>query len=167
MNELLNSMPSLMLLVIALVVGLAAAAIFSANFNVGKYTAKGLLTENEREFFGRLVSALPAHFVFPQVAMSALLEASGGDNKTRHSDFLRIAQQRVDFLICNAACRVVAVIELDDRTHNKRKDMVRDQRLKQANIPTIRYQSSSRPTLAQIQEAIASVEEASTGQKSA
>lgn len=166
MNNLISTIPFAVIIIAALAIGMAAA-VFSENLNVGKYKAKGLLTENEREFFGRLVSALPAHFVFPQVAMSALLEASGGNNKTRHSDFLRIAQQRVDFLICNAACRVVAVIELDDRTHNKRKDQVRDQRLMQANIPTIRYQSSSRPTLAQIQQAIAAVEQGATKTASA
>lgn len=158
MDNFINSILFPVIAIVFLALGIAAA-FFSANLNVGKYKAKGLLTENEREFFGRLVSALPAHFIFPQVAMSALIEASGGNNKTRHADFLRIAQHRVDFLICNAACRVVAVIELDDRTHNKRKDQVRDQRLMQASIPTIRYQSSSRPTLTQIQDAIAAVEQ--------
>lgn len=166
MIELINSVPAPVIFIVVLALGIAAA-LFSSNLNVGKYKAKGLMTENEREFFGRLVSALPAHFVFPQVAMSALLDASDGNAKTKHADFLRIAQHRVDFLICDAACRVVAVIELDDRTHNKRKDQVRDKRLMQANIPTIRYQSSSRPNLAQIHEAIAALEQNTPNRASA
>ena len=124
----------------------------------GKYRRKDLMSANEKEFFGRLLSALPGHFVFPQVAMSAILEASATNANVKHQDRLRIAQQRIDYLICNSACHTVAVIELDDRTHNKKKDDIRDSRLAQAEIPTIRFESRQKPSIQDIAAAIAEVE---------
>ena len=104
------------------------------------------MTNNEFEFFDRLVKALPDHYIFPQVSMSALLEASSSDKKQAHSDRLRIAQQRIDYVVCDAQCEVVAVVELDDRTHSRVKDQARDGRLEQAGIRTIRFQSRNKPT---------------------
>ncbi|MWL55334.1 DUF2726 domain-containing protein, partial [Escherichia coli] len=112
----------------------------------GQYKRRDLMTDNELDFFGRLVVALPDHYIFPQVAMSALLEASSGDKKQAHGDRLRIAQQRVDYVVCNRRCEVVAVVELDDRTHSRAKDKVRDGRLEQAAIKTVRFQSRHKPT---------------------
>ncbi|MCC6072805.1 DUF2726 domain-containing protein [Massilia sp. GCM10020059] len=120
----------------------------------GAYRARKLMTENELEFFGRLVSALPDHYVFPQVAMSALLEAASSDKKKSHSDRLRIAQQRADYIICTRSCDLVAVIELDDRTHSATKDQLRDSRLEQAGIRTVRFQSRSKPRADAIRLAI-------------
>lgn len=105
------------------------------------------MTENESEFFGRLIVALPDHYIFPQVALSALIEAAAMDKKRAYSDHLRIAQQRVDYVVCDRSCQVVAVVELDDRTHSRKKDEVRDARLQQAGIHTVRFQSKSKPTV--------------------
>ena len=120
----------------------------------GTYRKRNLMTENELEFFGRLVSALPDHYVFPQVAMSALLEAASSDRKKSHGDRLRIAQQRADYIVCTRGCDLVAVIELDDRTHSTTKDQLRDSRLEQAGIKTVRFQSRSKPTANAIRLAI-------------
>lgn len=118
------------------------------------YKARVLLTDNEAEFFGRLVKALPDHYIFPQVAMSALIEARSSDKKKAHSDRLRIAQQRVDYVVCNMTCSVVAVVELDDRTHSASKDQVRDDRLLQAGIRTVRFQSKNKPNIGDLRAAI-------------
>jgi len=120
----------------------------------GAYKRRDLMTGNELEFFGRLVVALPDHYIFPQVAMSALLEAASGDKKQAHGDRLRIAQQRVDYVVCNRRCEVVAVVELDDRTHSRAKDKVRDGRLEQAAIRTVRFQSRQKPAPDAIRAAI-------------
>ena len=120
----------------------------------GAYRARKLMTANELEFFGRLVTALPGHYVFPQVAMSALIEAASSDKKKAHGDRLRIAQQRADYVVCTADGEVVAVIELDDRTHAQAKDQLRDARLEQAGIRTVRFQSRNKPTPAAIHAAI-------------
>ena len=120
----------------------------------GAYRARQLMTDNELEFFGRLVAALPDHYVFPQVAISALLEAASSDKKTSHSDRLRIAQQRSDYIVCTRSCDLVAVIELDDRTHSTTKDQLRDARFEQAGIRTVRFQSRSKPAANAIRLAI-------------
>ena len=112
------------------------------------------MTDNELEFFGRLVAALPGYYIFPQVAMSALLEPAGGNTKQAHGDRLRIAQQRVDYVVCDQNGDLVAVVELDDRTHSHAKDQLRDARLEQAGIKTVRFQSRHKPTPAAILIAI-------------
>jgi hypothetical protein len=118
------------------------------------YKRRDLMTDNELEFFGRLVVALPDHYIFPQVAMSSLLDASSSDKKQAHADRLRIAQQRVDYVVCNRRCEVVAVVELDDRTHSRAKDKVRDGRLEQGGIRTVRFQSRQKPAPDAIRAAI-------------
>jgi hypothetical protein len=111
----------------------------------GTYRRRKLMTDNEEEFFGRLVVALPDHYIFPQVAMSAMLQPASNNGRTAHSDRLRIAQQRVDYVICTKNCEIVAVVELDDRTHSQAKDQLRDSRLEQAGIRTVRFQSRNKP----------------------
>lgn len=111
----------------------------------GAYRRRNLMTDNEEEFFGRLVAALPDHYIFPQVAMSALLDTASSDRKTAHGDRLRIAQQRVDYVVCTRRCEIVAVVELDDRTHLRIKDELRDARLEQGSIRTVRFQARSKP----------------------
>ena len=140
----------LMAAVLALKAGLKPAR----KDGVGSYKAAALMTENEREFFGRLITALPDHYIFPQVAMGALIVPSSSDKKLAHADRLRVAQQRVDFVICDRACKVTAVIELDDRTHQAGKDQRRDERLNQGAIRTVRFQSTTKPDARAIREAV-------------
>jgi hypothetical protein len=67
---------------------------------------------------------------------------------------LRVAQHRVDFVICDRACNVTAVVELDDRTHHAGKDQRRDKRLNQGAIRTVRFQSKNKPDVRAIREAV-------------
>lgn len=131
----------------------------------GTYKQRKLMTDNEAEFFGRLVVALPEHYIFPQVAMSALLESASGDKKIAHSDRGRIAQHRVDYVVCTRSCELVAVVELDDKTHSRAKDQLRDARLRQAGIRTIRFQSREKPRVDAIRAMVleATIAEAGNG----
>lgn len=138
----------IVVLAIGLLVKLASRA------KIGKYRRRSLMTDNEREFFGRLRTALPEHLVFPQVAMTAIIEASTKDRNQAYRDRLRIAQQRVDYLVCDQRGDVVAVVELDDKTHSPEKDKVRDTRLLQAGIRTIRFQSRNKPSPEAIRAAV-------------
>lgn len=147
-------MKTLLIIVILFVLVAAVVAVqlkgMKGQSRTGAYRQRKLMTDNELEFFGRLVTALPDHYVFPQVAMSALLEAAGGNTKQAHSDRLRIAQQRADYVVCTKSGDVVAVVELDDKTHSRAKDQLRDARLEQAGIRTVRFQSRNKPTPAAI-----------------
>jgi len=112
------------------------------------------MTDNEEEFFGRLVVALPDHYIYPQVAMSALLDPASSDRRTAYGDRLRIAQQRVDYVVCTRRCEVVAVVELDDKTHSRAKDELRGARLEQVGIRTVRFQARNKPKVEAIRAMI-------------
>ena len=147
----------LIFLVLAvLVVAVVAAQSKNAKkaSRIGTYRQRKIMSDNEEEFFGRLVVALPDHYIFPQVAMSALLDAASSDKKRAHSDRMSIAQQRVDYVVCTRRCEVVAVVELDDKTHSRAKDEMRDARLQQAGIRTVRVQARDKPKIEAIRAMI-------------
>ena len=152
MNPAFVVVPALLLALVLLM--RLAPALAKKRSPEAKYTRCEIMTDNELEFFGRLVAALPDHYIFPQVAMSALLRPAAADRKQAHTDRLRIAQQHVDYVVCNRRCEVVAVVELDDRTHRQAKDAVRDGRLAQGGYRTVRFQSRQKPHAAAIRAAI-------------
>ncbi|CAH0165475.1 hypothetical protein SRABI118_00867 [Massilia sp. Bi118] len=151
MNNLFYLMPVLLALILLMRFVLGQA---SKRGPAAKYRRRPIMTENEMEFFGRLVAALPEHYIFPQVAMSALIESASTDRKQAFGDRQRIAQQRIDYVVCNKRCEVVAVVELDDRTHSKVKDKVRDGRLEQGGYRTVRFQSRQKPPAIAIRAAV-------------
>lgn len=135
----------LILVVVVAIVAVSQLMARKGTDRAGTYRSRKLMTDNEEEFFGRLVVALPDHYVFPQVALSALLQTASGNGKNAHSDRMRIAQQVVDYVVCTKRCEVVAVVELDDRTHSRSKDQLRDSRLEQGGIRTVRFQARDKP----------------------
>jgi hypothetical protein len=115
-----------------------------------RYRRRAVMTPNEMEFYGRIARALPSMHVCPQVAMHALIEPTSPDAKLRLIDFRRISQKVVDYAIFDAQWALVLVIELDDRTHVASRDAIRDGYMSAAGIRTLRYQSRSKPGVAQI-----------------
>jgi len=105
------------------------------------------MTSNEMEFFQRLLRANPDGYVFPQVAFSALLEPS---SRNKWAALKYIAQKRVDYAIYNNKLELLCIVELDDRTHNPKKDAVRDGAFASAGITTVRWQASNKPNESQI-----------------
>lgn len=112
-----------------------------------RYKAKKIMTANELEFFDRLVSALPEYYVFPQVSFGAILQADMNDPKQQHGARLTFAQKMADYVIFDKKQSIVAIIELDDRTHNKQKDDKRDAMLKMAGYKILRYESKNKPSV--------------------
>ena len=145
------------LLVLA-VLGFAVlkAKIANQSGSVGeeKFKAKALLTENELEFLGRLESAAPELRFHCQVSMGALIEPDVS-RKNNGKDYYRlrgmISQKIVDYVAQNRNDGlIVAIIELDDRTHNNEKDAKRDAMLASAGYRIIRWNSKAKPDLAAI-----------------
>jgi len=122
-----------------------------------RYKSKRLLTQNEQEFFALLVGALPEHYVFPQVSFGALLQP---DTSSRNNQFHRtrgtFSQKIADYVICTKELRVLAIVELDDRSHNSARDGKRDAMLKQAGYTVIRWHSRNKPTGEEIRERLQS-----------
>jgi len=114
------------------------------------YARRAILSANEADFFHRLTRANSDGYVFPQVALSALLEPASKDRKARASAFNRIARKRVDYAIYTDKLQLLCVVELDDRTHKAAHDAERDAMLASAGIKTLRWQSKNKPEIAEI-----------------
>ena len=122
------------------------------------FKARPLLTANELEFLHRLESAVPEYRFHAQVAMGALLEPAMA-RKGNGSNYMRVrgmfSQKIVDYVAQRRDTgQIVAIIELDDRTHDKDKDASRDAMLHQAGYRTVRWQSKNRPGAAEILAAL-------------
>lgn len=113
--------------------------------------SKPVLTNNEKEFFYRLKRALPQMHVFPQVSFAAFLTDDGRlSTKARWSVRAKFDRKIADFIICDRDFKVLALVELDDRTHIARADRQRDAITKAAGYQTIRFQSKNKPSEADI-----------------
>lgn len=113
---------------------------------------KPLLTNNEMEFFHRLQRALPSYHVFPQMPFAALLTVDSKlSRKSRWSIRSRFDRKIADFIVCERfSLKVIAIIELDDRTHNAEADRQRDAITEAAGYQTFRFQSKKKPSEAEI-----------------
>lgn len=138
------------LLIILVAIAIIVFLLAPPKLRQSAYRKRQVMTPNELEFYGRIVRALPGMHVCPQVAMHALIEPTSTNGKTRLMHFRRISQKVVDYAIFDAQWVLVAVIELDDRTHVASRDAIRDSYMSSAGIRTLRYQSRSKPADAQI-----------------
>ena len=142
--------------IVLLVMALAAIAFLllvakgKSKGSAGKrFKAKAFMTPNELEFLGRLEAAVPELRFHAQVAMGALLApetAKRDDARAHMSSRGSFSQKIVDFVAQSRSTgEVIAIIELDDRTHNSAKDESRDAMLGEGNYKVIRWQSKSKP----------------------
>ncbi|MFZ2541603.1 MAG: DUF2726 domain-containing protein [Gallionella sp.] len=116
------------------------------------YYAKKPLSQPEQVLYFRLVQALPEHIILAQVQLSRLLGVKKGNNY--QAWFNRINRMSADFVVCNKDSSIVAVIELDDATHQKEDrqaaDAKKDKALASANVRVIRWQAKAIPDVANI-----------------
>lgn len=116
--------------------------------------AKRFITPNELEFLHRLRRALPGLEVLPQVSMGALLDADLPAGHPRTWTIRRVfAMKILDYVVCEPTdLSVVAVVELDDQTHdeNYENDAGRDELLASAGITTLRWDSRAKPSESEI-----------------
>jgi hypothetical protein len=111
--------------------------------------AKRLLTEREQSFYQSLLSLYPNHKVFIQVALSQLIDVPE-DHADRQSIRNRFSQLVADFVLCRTDLSVIAVIELDDRTHERPKrqdaDARKNKALADAGIRLVRIPAGPLPS---------------------
>jgi very-short-patch-repair endonuclease len=132
----------LMKVFIGVVIFVLIAAVVSGRKGGPKTSANDIeirkrrpLTEREQSMYFRLCSTFPELVVLSQVSFSALLISP--QQSTRNGYNRKVA----DFVLCTKAFDVLAVIELDDKSHNGKEaaDEVRDSWLKSAGLRIIRY----------------------------
>ena len=125
-----------------------------------KFKAKTMLTANELEFLARLEAAVPELRFCPQAAMGALLEpaVSRKDGKAYFRLRGMFAQKIVDFVAQRRQDgSIMAIIELDDRTHEGNKDAKRDAMLVSAGYRIVRWNSKAKPDAAGIRSELMGV----------
>lgn len=144
---------------VGIVLGLIALSLIYL-ISPDNFLPKSLLTRNETEFFGRLRAALPDYAILPQVALRAFIKPAAGYNTRAYwRQLARIGSKHCDFLICTPeTLSVIAIIELDDRTHDRDRDAIRDRMTAAAGYRTIRYESKDRPTPERIRRDIAAIQ---------
>lgn len=136
-------------IILVILIGWIASYFFKAKIKK-EFTLKPFLTSNEMEFLDRLELAVPELRFHAQVSMGALLDVVlTEENKHINKYALRakFSQKIVDFVAQSRDTgQVIAIIELDDKTHDIEKDKLRDAMLNQAGYSVIRWQSKSKPT---------------------
>lgn len=106
-----------------------------------KLKGKTLLTQREQECFNRLTKSLsPDFLVFPQVAFSQIIDTEGGSKFDNEGLRRTMSQKVADFVICKTDLTMIAVIELDDRSHigKEEKDKQRDSIIRQIGLMPLR-----------------------------
>ncbi|WP_371424532.1 DUF2726 domain-containing protein [Tardiphaga sp.] len=118
--------------------------------------AKEFMTKREQAMLAALEHVLPMYRVHAQVAMGALLAAPRRPGQRFNpADRNAFSQKIVDFVIVDPTLgKVVALVELDDRSHDRAKDRVRDAMTARAGYKTIRIAGSARPTIPTAIEAV-------------
>lgn len=108
------------------------------------YYKTRILTDTEADFYPVLKTIADRYsfFLFSKVRFADIVRAKGSDNKEYMKYFGKIKSKHLDFVLCDAAFNTVAVIELDDKTHSKKRnhenDLVKNGILEAVGIPIVR-----------------------------
>jgi len=121
------------------------------------FYAKRPLSQPEQVLYHRLVSCLPEHIILAQVQVSRILGVKKGFNFHQWNN--RINRLSYDFVVCTKDATVVAVIELDDKSHDSMSrsetDKKKDKATASAGIRLIRWHVKALPDSTVIQAAFA------------
>jgi len=79
------------------------------------YLRRALMTATEMDVYIILLEALPDYMIFSQVQASRVLEVP--KSRETYYWFNFVSRLSYDFVICRADSTPIAVIEVDDRTH--------------------------------------------------
>jgi hypothetical protein len=108
-----------------------------------------LLSERESEFYHNLIALYPNHQIFVQVALSQLINV---DRNHPECDSIRARYKQLvaDFVLCGRDLSVIAVIELDDRSHERADrqdaDARKNKALADAGIRLVRVPAGTLPS---------------------
>jgi Protein of unknown function (DUF2726) len=112
-------------------------------------SARSLLSRREKKLYQTLVALYPDHRLLVQVALSQLINI---DRNHPQSESIRARYKQLvaDFVLCRSDLSVVAVIELDDRTHawpkRKAADARKNKALADARIKLVRIPAGRLPS---------------------
>jgi very-short-patch-repair endonuclease len=148
----------------------APAAVRGDELEVWPFEPMPFMTNSEVRFFARLQEALPEHFIFAQVQLSRLVQAT--DQADQKFWFNRICRMSADYVVVHRdAQRILAVIELDDWTHDRpdrrRADAKKDKAIQSAGLPMVRFDGRNMPEVMHLRrELLKAMHDAGTWQQS-
>ena len=122
------------------------------------YAKRDILTRYEYWFFAKLKEKCDAKvlIVCPKIRMEDLLIVTAKENA--YSWRNRVKSRHVDFVLCDKNMKVLAGIELDDKTHKtekaKENDDFKDRVFKQIGVPLFRVSAEKGNIEEQIEEII-------------
>ena len=126
-----------------------------------------LFSPAERSFFGILQQAFSEEYVvFGKVRVADILLPEKGLNKSQwQTAFNKISSKHFDFVLCTKDdLKIIAALELDDKSHRSKKAQNRDSLLnnvcESAGFPLVRFPAKKGY---QIQEIKSTVQEKVTG----
>ena len=121
------------------------------------FYANHILSKPEQVLYHRLVTALPEYIVLAQVQASRVLGVKKGFNFNEWNN--RINRLSYDFVICAKDSTVLAVVELDDKSHEATSRAEADEKKNKATsaagIRLIRWHVKAIPDQMQIQSMFA------------
>ena len=134
--------------VVLLVIGFALIAVLASlpKGQQNEFIAKSLMTERERKAIVVIERLHPHVRVHTQVAMGALMKVDPrADQRKQQGLRNQYNQKIVDFVLEDRSNgKVIALVELDDRTHNVAKDRARDAITSAAGYETIRIPAKTK-----------------------
>lgn len=122
---------------------------------------KTLFTPAERSFLGVLDLAVADQYrVFGKVRVADILSpVRGPTNSQWQTAFNQVSAKHFDFVLCNKqTLEVIAVLELDDKSHQKGKTQKRDlviaSACASAGLPLVRFAAKANYQVTEIQQKI-------------
>jgi hypothetical protein len=111
--------------------------------------ARPFMTQREQAMLAALEHILPMYRLHAQVSMGALLKVpSVPGRRPTSADWNRFQRKIVDFVVEDPTTgRVVALIEIDDRSHDPGKDRERDAMTARAGYHTLRIPAGANATV--------------------
>lgn len=127
-----------------------------ASYHDVSYLPLPLLTATEIKFWGLLYQAAPGCYIFPQVAVSAILTIQSESYEHFWEVLKKYQNCRIDFVVCDSQLSIIALVELDDQTNERRrtKDAEQDYITTQAGYKTLRFNRKDWPTAEQVKAKI-------------
>lgn len=129
-----------------------------SKYDVLPYRRKeSLLNGYEQELYKRLREAIPDFVVMCQVRLADIIEVTESTPGNERMGWQnKINPMSVDFVICDQAFLILAVIELDGKTHERRDrkeaDASKDDMLKAAGIDILRFKAVKMPSVEELKK---------------
>ncbi len=127
------------------------------------YLRRPLMTATEMDVYITLLEALPDYMVFCQVQASRVLEVP--KSRETYYWFNFVSRLSYDFVICRADSTPIAVIEVDDRTHElperQEADNRKNKATEAAGVAVIRWLVGETPSHEQIAKLIRRIDKKS------